>query len=216
MSQPSSHKDYDEIEYPSSDGEPLAETDAHFEELLALRQALSWRYRNDSDVYVAGNNFIYYEQGDPKKVFSPDVYVVKGVPKRRRRVYKLWKEGRAPCFVMEMSSQKTWLEDIGNKKALCAVLGVQEYFLYDPEGDVVKPPLKGFRLSCAEYHRIPPRVNGSVECKQLGVIFWLDEELCLHATDVATGKPVLRPHEAYQAQEEAEERRDRAEQALAE
>jgi Uma2 family endonuclease len=215
MSQPTSHKDYDEIEYPSSDGEPLAETDAHVEELLALRQALSWRYHDDPNVYVAGNNFIYYEENNPKKVFSPDVYVVKGVPKKRRRVFRLWEEGRAPCFVFEMSSCKTWLEDIGNKKALCAFLGVREYFLYDPEGDVVKPPLQGFRLAGAEYHRIPARRDGAVESKELEVIFWLDDELRLHATDVETGKAVLRPHEVYQAHEEAEHALAEAEREIA-
>lgn len=51
-------------------------------------------------------------------------------------IYKLWEEGgRVPVFVMEVSSRKTWLEDIGNKKALCARLGVADYFLFDPEED---------------------------------------------------------------------------------
>lgn len=64
------------------------------------------------------------------------MFVVFGVPKRQRRVYKLWEEGARPAFVLELSSRGTWVEDAGNKKALCARFGVQEYFLFDPEAAV--------------------------------------------------------------------------------
>ena len=180
-----------DVEYPESDGEPMAETDVHRDEMLALIDALKWRFRKEPDVYVAGNNFVYYEEGTPKAVFSPDVYVVRGVPKGQRRTFKLWQERHAPCFVMELSSRKTWLEDIGNKKALCQHLGIAEYFLYDPEGDVVKPPLQGFRLEAGRYEPIAPDTDGHLASAALGIIFRLDEALRLHARDASTGELLL-------------------------
>jgi Uma2 family endonuclease len=198
------------VEYPESDGEPMAETDWHVSEMMALIGSLQHRYRDAADVYVAGNNFVYYEEGNPKAVFSPDVYVVKGVQNKLRRVYKLWEEQQAPCFVMELSSRKTWLEDIGNKKALCARLGVDEYFLYDPEADVVKPPLQGFRLVEGDYRRIEPRPDGSVESKALGLVLRLDDQLRLRAVDARTGERLLRPEEARERAREAERERDQA------
>jgi Uma2 family endonuclease len=166
---------------------------------------------------MAANNFLYYEEGNPEACVSPDTYVVIGVEKKRRRIYKLWEEQCAPCFVVEMSSRNTWLEDIGNKKALCAMLGVEEYFLYDPEADVVKPPLQGFRLAAGlagtglagrEYQRIDAATDGAVASRTLGLTFWIDAELKLHARDTRTGEPLLRPEEARADRENATEERD--------
>ena len=42
--------------------------------------------RTRPDVYVSGNNFVYYEEGDPKKRVSPDCYVVFGVPQTHARL----------------------------------------------------------------------------------------------------------------------------------
>ena len=203
-----------DVEYPESDGEPMAETDVHRDEMLALIDALKWRFRKEPDVYVAGNNFVYYEEGTPKAVFSPDVYVVRGVPKGQRRTFKLWQERHAPCFVMELSSRKTWLEDIGNKKALCQHLGIAEYFLYDPEGDVVKPPLQGFRLEAGRYEPIAPDTDGHLASAALGIIFRLDEALRLHARDASTGELLLRPEEVRARAEDESTARRRAEEQL--
>lgn len=45
--------------YPESDGEPMAETDAHINTLIYLREALRDYFRDDPQVYVAGNLFLY-------------------------------------------------------------------------------------------------------------------------------------------------------------
>ena len=54
------------VVYPESDGKPMAETDLHRSEMLALLDALEERYRAEANVYVTGNNFLYYEEGNPK------------------------------------------------------------------------------------------------------------------------------------------------------
>lgn len=54
-------------------------------------------------------------------------------------------EGHAPQVVFEISS-KTTRDDLGVKMRLYAQLGVEEYYLYDPTGDYLEPPLAAFRL----------------------------------------------------------------------
>jgi hypothetical protein len=73
----------------------MVETELHREGMTYLIQALQSWYREVPDVHVGGNLFLYYVQGDPRAVVSPDVYVTKGIQKGLRRVYKLWEEGRA-------------------------------------------------------------------------------------------------------------------------
>ena len=48
-------------------------------------------------------------------------------------------------MVFEITSRGTRLEDLGTKRALYAMLGVREYFLYDPLGEYLQPPLQGYR-----------------------------------------------------------------------
>jgi Uma2 family endonuclease len=129
--------------YPESDGEPMAETDFQREPLTYAVSSLRLHFQERADVYVSGNLFIYYEQGDPTRVVAPDVFVVFGVPNYDRRIYKVWAEGKAPDVVIEVTSKKTRQDDEKKKPALYQQLGVKEYFQYDPTGDYLKPALKG-------------------------------------------------------------------------
>ena len=189
--------------YPESDGEPMAETEIHILGILALIATLIERYRNRPDAYVIGNMFLYYEEGDPTARVAPDVMVVFGVPKRQRRTYKLWEEGRAPNAVFEITSRKTRLEDLGTKKALYAEMGVAEYFLFDPEGEYLRPPLQGFRLKGGEYRPIAPGTDSALTSTELGLIL-RPEAGHLRLTDAVTGERLLRPDEVYQARQQAE------------
>lgn len=110
----------DEIFYPESDGQPMAGTELHLEEMVYVWQALKDRFEAEADVFVGANLFLYYRKGDRSAVVAPDGFVVKGVPKllpgnRRRRKYLLWAEGKVPCFVLETTSESTCSED-ENKK----------------------------------------------------------------------------------------------------
>ena len=48
-----------EPDYPTSDGEPMGETDLHRDMMVNLIEALRNYYRNDSQVYVSGNILLY-------------------------------------------------------------------------------------------------------------------------------------------------------------
>src|SRR5436853_3143503 len=100
-----------EVYYPERDGKPLGETDKHIVATHYLLDVFKARYADNLDVYVAGDNMMYYEEGNPRKCVSPDVYVVFGVPNHLRRVYKTWEEGRYPDVIFELTSRQTRLED---------------------------------------------------------------------------------------------------------
>ena len=144
-----------EVEYPSSDGKPLAENDAQLAAILYGVSALRVRYAGRGDVYVSGDLLIYYEEGNPRVSVAPDVFVVFGVEDRMRMNYKVWEEGKGPDFVLEVASPSTWREDVGRKREVYAGLGVKEYWLYDPLGEHLKPALQGNRLVDGEYERQP-------------------------------------------------------------
>ena len=203
-----------QIEYPESNGKPLAETDAHIQAIIDAIETLADFFRNDPQVYVAGNLLMYYEEGNPAASIAPDVFVVRGVPKTARRVYKLWEEGHPPTMVLEITSRSTRVEDSGNKRFLYALLGVREYFLYDPLGEYLDPPLQGFELSQREYAPLAPEADGSLACRTLRLKLVIEAGQ-LRFSDLATGQRLLRPAEAQeQARLEAEARRA-AEQRLA-
>ena len=50
----------DEVEYPSGDWQPMAETELHFWIMVALAEMLREYFRPHADVHVAGNVFLYY------------------------------------------------------------------------------------------------------------------------------------------------------------
>lgn len=157
-----------EIEYPTSDGKPMAETDKHRDLGVYAIEAIKMWFRDRPDVYVAGNNFVYFVEGEPRKVVSPDLYVVFGVAMRQRDCYKAWEEGHhLPQVVFEFTSKKTRREDQHTKLPLYEnVLRVDEYFQFDPTGDYLRPRLQGFRLE--DGHYVPLElVDGRLYSRQL-------------------------------------------------
>ncbi len=192
-----------EVYYPESDGKPVAETEIHVDELLTARFVLKEHFRGVDDVYVNGNMLLYFVEGDPRKCVAPDVFVVRGVPNRKRRVFKVWEEGHAPCFVLEVTSDSTRSEDLRKKKDLYEHLGVEEYFLFDPLRDYLEPSLRGFRLVEGRYRPVEPEADGSLASRTTGTRLRQEAQHQLRFLKAETGEPLLR----------IEEVRDRAEMA---
>ena len=203
-----------DVEYPSSDGQPMAESDLHRKEMVDLIEALTRRYQDTPDVYVAGNLFLYYRQGDPRSVVAPDVFLVKGVPKEDRLTYKLWEEGCVHSLVIEVTSNSTRNEDLARKKRCYESLGVEEYFLHDPEGDYLSPRLQGHRLAGSRYEPIRPRSDGSLESRTTGLTLTV-EGLHLRLIDTVTGERLLRVSELGDKLRAAEDRARGLEEELA-
>ena len=144
------------VDYPSSDGKPMTESDFQLHPLIYAVDRLRRYFRNDPDVYVSGNLLIYYEEGADRKSVAPDVFVVFGARDVKRSSYLLWKEPKAPDFVLEITSQSTWRED-QEKRRLYRRLGVREYCQYDPTRDYLDPPLQALGLVGRDYKPLPVR-----------------------------------------------------------
>jgi Uma2 family endonuclease len=178
-----------EIEYPDSDGQPMAETTLHREVMSDMIGGLERRYAEVSDVWVGGNLFLYYVKGNRDKSVAPDVLLARGVGKEKRRVYRLWEE-KTPELIFEVTSRRTWKEDVDVKKPLYQRLGVPELVLFDPYGEYLEPSLQGFRLSHGRYRRIAPNADGSLELLTTGLTVRREGER-LRLVDTKSGEKLL-------------------------
>ena len=130
--------------------------------------------------------------------------------------------------VFEVTSRSTRREDMKDKMRLYAQLGVEEYYLYDPTGDYLKPSLAAFQRAGDGF--VPMQLdNGEMRLgdltflpaegespeyvsPRLGLRLALDEQNRLQFYSVASGQRLLSDFEISQ-QFEAENARLRAELA---
>lgn len=206
MSTPIRHP-ADQIHYPYDDGQPVAESDFQLNPLIYAVEALRGYFRDREDVYVAGNMFLYYEEGNSKAVVAPDVFVVIGAPRRDRFSYMLWKEPKAPDFVLEVTSRSTRSEDQGPKRGVYAFLGIGEYWQYDPTGDYLSPPLQGFHLVDGNYQPLPAGIAAggaySLHSDALGLDLRLEDGV-LGFYETGSGTKLLTYQESERRRREAE------------
>ncbi len=122
-------------EYPDSDGKPMADNTLQFRWMQTLQGNLDGMFHNDANVLVVGDLLWYPVQGHPEISTAPDVYTVFGRPKGERRSYKQWEEGDiAPQVVFEIMSPSNTKKEMDAKLAFYERYGVEEYYLYDPDG----------------------------------------------------------------------------------
>ena len=204
------------IFYPSSDGEPVAETYDHLYVILTTLEVLK-QYLTGRQATVLADQFLYYAQGFPRLRIAPDVMVIFDVEPGGRDNYKTWEEGQVPVVIFEMTSKGTQDQDKTFKKTLYEQLGVQEYWLFDPKGEWIEQKLQGYRLRGEIYEPItdsrsaPLQLRLVVEGKLIG--FYRED----------TGEKLLIPDELAQAlnqetqaRQQAEERAEQAQKQLAE
>jgi Uma2 family endonuclease len=210
-------KDSPPVEYPTGDGQPMAETPTHRDNIIALLDVLRARFAQDPMVYISANMLLYYVPGRKRRHVSPDVFLVWGIPNKDRDAYFVWEEGKGPDVVFEFTSSSTRDEDLDEKFQLYQdVLKVPEYFLFDPKEEYLTPSLQGFRLRSGRYTPIE-WVEGRIPSEVLGL--HLEREgMFLRLFDPATGQRLLTSWEslgvAESARRQAEEDRLRMAEAL--
>lgn len=201
------------IEYPSSDGKPMAETDDHRQAMVDLIARLTAHFAGRQDVYVSGNLLVYYEQGNVNRHLAPDCFVVFGVPNHNRDTFRTWDEGTVPSVVFEITSKTTRREDTRLKRAVYQdVWEVDEYFLFDPLEDYLDPSLQGFRRVRGAFQPIRPAKDGSLTSRRLGLTFSRDGAR-LSLRDPVTGETIRTNEERRAERAEAELARLKAELA---
>lgn len=182
--------------YPSSDGEPVAETFAHLYAMLITLEVLR-QYLAGQQATVLSNQFLYYAQGFPRLRVAPDVMVIFDVEPGGRDNYKIWEEGQTPAVIFEMTSQGTQEQDQSFKKTLYAQLEVQEYWLFDPKGDWISEQLRGYRLQGEDYAPITDSISQRLSLR-LAV-----EGSLISFYRLDTGEKLLIPDEMAAALEES-------------
>jgi Uma2 family endonuclease len=216
------------IIYPEADGQPMTESDITRDYLLYCIEVLRLFFQPRQDVYISGNLFVYYQEGNPKAVVSPDVFVVFGVSNQKRRSYKAWQEGgKLPAFILEITSFTTQKQDEVEKPKLYASLGVLEYFQYDPTADYLKSQLKGYQLVNGVYQPLPMEMTSDAVPLIHSSVLGLDLRLQTPAErgvaqtprpkelrfyDPQTQLKLLSREELEQAKEQVQQERDLAQQ----
>ena len=97
---------------------------------------LRTRYFNDPNTFVAMALLLYYTEGEPADVAAPDVFVSRGVPNQHRDWYKVWEEGKAPDFALEVSSEQTAEDNLGRNMETYARIGISRILRVRPDGRV--------------------------------------------------------------------------------
>ncbi len=196
-----------EVVYPSSDGEPLAESYVHIDAIINAVIALR-NYLEGEQAIVFADQFLYYVQGFPKFRVAPDVMVVFNVPPGARDNYKVWEEAQVPSVIFEMTSAGTRERDEVVKKDLYESLDVPEYWQFDPKGEWIPEKLRGYRLQDGVY---VPITDGRSEPLKLRLE--IDEVLiALYRED--TGEKLLASAELVQALRQETVARQEAEALL--
>ena len=197
------------IVYPSEDGEPMAENDWQWIAMADTALTLRNRYAGRPDVYVASDMLMYYRMNDNATRVAPDVYVVFGANGNHRRdSWIVWREGKAPDFVLEVASPGTWREDAGRKRDVYATMQVTEYWRFDPKGEFFTPELIGEELTDGEYRPLSIKRDGDDILRGHSALLGLDicvrPGLELRLFDPISGQWLLTPAESEVARREAE------------
>ncbi len=184
-----------DVLYPETDGEPMGETGIHALCLLTSMSILRTYFRHHPNVYVGANMYMYYVQDNPTEVVAPDLFVVFESHKEERRTWKIWEEGKAPDFILEVTSESTKGKDRWFKRGLYEELGVTEYFQFDPLNEYLEPPLQGFRLEGNLYQPIEAEVGHKLSSKVLNLRL-KGENNSLRFYEMVTGVKLLTHEES--------------------
>jgi Uma2 family endonuclease len=154
------------ILYPEDDGQPMAENSLQFQWIVTIKEGLHALFRNNPNVFVAGDMLWYPVEGEPKIRTAPDAMVVFGRPKGHRGSYRQWEEdGAAPQAVFEVLSPGNRYGEMFRKFEFYTKYGVEELYFYDPD----RGTLEGWQRSGESLVEIP-EMNGFTS-PRLGIRF---------------------------------------------
>jgi Uma2 family endonuclease len=195
------------IIYPETDGQPMAENTKQFELIVLIKKNLDLLFANEPDVFVAGDLFWYPVEDDNVTRRAPDVMVVFGRPKGDRGSYLQWRENHIPPqVVFEILSPSNTAKEMIAKYKFYDRYGVEEYYIYDPE----TTELSGWLRSENELAEIPQMINWV--SPRLGIRFeLLDGQLQIYCPD---GQKFLTYLELAQQREQERQRAEQAETQL--
>jgi Uma2 family endonuclease len=161
----------EEIIYPSSDGQPMAESTIQYELIVKIKEGCESLFKDDPNVFVAADLLWYPVEGRPEISQAPDTMVIFGRPKGDRLSYIQYREDNiGPQVVFEIRSHNDSNTKMNKKLSFYQRHGVEEYYLYDPQIN----ELEGWQRIEGNLEVIEP-MEGWIS-PRLGVRFELGED----------------------------------------
>ncbi len=201
-----------EIEYPETDGLPMAESTEQYDWIAYIKDNLEFFFDEDPMVFVAGDLFWYPVRGDNKTRTAPDTMVVFGRPKGPRSSYRQFdEEDIPPQVVFEILSPSNGPREMAAKFDFYERFGVEEYYIYDFE----EVTLQGWIRRDDELRRIP-KIQAGWTSPQMKVAMRIGDQLELTGPN---GEPfekridITRERNALRAQLRAANEREKKYQA---
>ena len=112
----------------------MSDNTKQYQWIVAVQGAIDNLFRDDPDVFVAGDLLWYPVEGQPKIRASPDTMAVFGRPKGDRGSYiQHREEGIAPQVVFEVLSPGNRPAEMRRKLAFYDQYGPEEYYVLDPD-----------------------------------------------------------------------------------
>ena len=189
----------DDVFYPSSDGKPMAENMWQAEAIMAAAGDIR---AARPQALVAADILVYPERGNRYNSIAPDVLVAFGLGVHKRSSYFVWREGKPPDWVLEVASPSTAARDLEIKRRAYAEMGVAEYWLFDPTGELFRrrgeAQLQGYALAGGRYAPLSTMAAGGaamIRSEVLRLGLRAENEL-IRLRDLETGKDVLHREEA--------------------
>ena len=126
----------DDVIYPDSDGEPMAE---NFHQSIVIRMLVygfERLFAGRTDMIVGGDFFWYPVQGEPKIVVAADAMVIVGVERPLDILtvgsYRQWQQGGHPALAVEVLSPSNTYSEMTRKRLFYDEHGVDEYWVFEP------------------------------------------------------------------------------------
>jgi Uma2 family endonuclease len=112
----------------------MSDNTLQFEWIVTIKEGHEDLFRDDDNVFVAGDLLWYPVEGHPEIRSAPDTLAAFGRPKGYRGSYMQWREGNvAPQVVWEVLSPGNYPAQLREKFNFYQLHGVEEYYQYDPD-----------------------------------------------------------------------------------
>ncbi len=145
----------------------MHEAPYHLDAIFQIRDIVTRHVRmvGIPEAIIASNVLVLFDSADSSGRIVPDIFVAYGSVEHPVSSFRVPRNRDLRMFVLEVLSPSTHRTDKSKKMLSYAEMGAQEYWLFDPTGELQAPRLKGFRLADGKYVPIP----GSGESKEHAV-----------------------------------------------
>jgi hypothetical protein len=153
------------IHYLGRDGKPMAETDVHIDVPIYLHEALKDYFRDEPQVYVAGNMLLYYEERNPADYGARRLRGTGGIQRGATGLQVVRTRPTAYRHFRNHLPQVTFGKS-GHQVGTVRHTGVREYFLYDPLGEYLRPRCKATGCSRASTSACSLETRGNLSARR--------------------------------------------------